>query len=105
MVSFEKFIQSEHQLTWDIDRTELGSNNDKIRTDDFYLIQNYEQKGHFRVDCVTNAVLINLNLLNSDGLTFDKKVLNTIGNKKNFYYEGPLDADVIFSVSAKQASE
>lgn len=50
-------------------------------------------------------MLINLNLLNSDGLTFDKKVLNTIGNKRSFYFEGPLDSDVIFSVSAKQASE
>lgn len=84
-------------------RVTLGPSYEKVRTEEFELIQYHGKKGHFLVDCVTNVVLINLNLLNSDGLTFDKKVLNTIGNKKSFYYEGPLDGDVIFSVSAKQA--
>ncbi|XP_063708785.1 glycosyltransferase 25 family member-like [Culicoides brevitarsis] len=81
--------------------TELGPENEKILDKE---IQNYDKKGHFKVDGVSNVVLVNLNLLNSDGLTFDKKVLNTLNNKKGFYYEGVLDPDVIFSVSAKQAN-
>lgn len=86
-------------------RNLLETDYSVTRSDDFDSIQDRVKKGRFRVDYVTNVVLVNLNVINTDGLTFDKKVLNSIGNQKNFYYEGPLNGDIIFSMSAKQSSE
>lgn len=73
----------------------------KVRTDKHNQI--LKEPGIHEVDCVTNAVLIDLNIMKSDSLTFEKKILNSMPNKNDLRYNGPFDPDLVFCTSAKFA--
>lgn len=67
------------------------------RTPDYKKIRNYEVYGEFDVPMVHTAVLINLKLVNSNQLTFNKTKLNSLRVKQ---YTGPTDDIIIFAMSA-----
>lgn len=67
------------------------------RTPDYKKIRNYEVYGEFDVPMVHTAVLINLKLINSNQLTFNKTKLRSFHDKK---YTGPTDDIIIFAISA-----
>lgn len=67
------------------------------RTPDYKKIRNYEVYGEFDVPMVHTAVLINLNLINSNQLTFNKTKLRSFHDIK---YTGPTDDIIIFAISA-----
>lgn len=63
------------------------------RTDDYKPILNVENVGCFPVPMVHSAVLIKLNTIDSDKLTYDPN------NVKN--YNGPQDDIITFAINAK----
>lgn len=73
---------------------------EKVKTDKFDAVVSGKTQGATEVDFVSNVVLIDLNLVKSDYLTFDRKAINTIPNRGNFIYDGPLDNELIFAQSA-----
>lgn len=71
------------------------------RTDDYMKIYNYEKRGEYPVPMVHSAILINLNDVRSDQLTFNRTVLIerfAIGDSEKVNI--PLDDIIIFALSA-----
>lgn len=69
------------------------------RTDEYKKIRNFEIVGEFSVPMVHSAVLVDLNFLSSDLLTFNKTKLNSYHDRES--YDGPIDDIIIFAISAK----
>lgn len=71
------------------------------RTDDYKKIRNYEMIGEYVVPMVHSAVLIDLNRISSDLLTFNKTKLDSFHDRES--YSGPIDDIIIFAISAKSS--
>lgn len=71
-----------------------------VRTDEYKEILGLEKVGQFNVPMVHSAVLVNVNLVDYEKLTFNKETLNKrIGGM----YHGPNDDIITFAISANQS--
>lgn len=70
------------------------------RTDEYMAIKKREKSGEFPVPLINTAILINLNVKNSKYLTHNKSTLiqNKLRNSKT--YDGPIDDQIVFAMSA-----
>lgn len=76
------------------------------RTTEYKQIYNYNKTGEFVVPMIHSAVLVNLNDVRTDFITFNRTILQTnlIAQQKDSLEKTiPMDDIIIFSVSAKQS--
>lgn len=76
------------------------------RTDEYKEIYHRHKVGNFPVPMVHTAVLVDLNEIKSNSLTFDRQKL--IDNQRRYHsgsklYDGPLDDIIIFAISANSS--
>lgn len=65
------------------------------RTEEYKEILHYKKIGQFRVPMVHTAVLVKLNTISSDSITFEKSKIKDVQGLRPF----PLDDIIIFAVS------
>ncbi|XP_055379043.1 glycosyltransferase 25 family member [Condylostylus longicornis] len=83
----------------------MSENYYYLRTDEYKQIYENKKNGNYPVPMIHSSVLVNLNYVNSNQLTFDRSKLIE-QQKRNLIekiYDGPLDDIIIFAISANSS--